>query len=151
MTCLRLFYAADSAHGRMALARPVVLRDEEPWGMLGPLRDDPAWRLLVPEVSAEAISHALHGYLDPLLRQPGVREARTVLRAAQKHLPDRGRCMERGRCAAHDPATCLPCPRVPACYVPPAPAGGEVAAREVARAWAEGHVVVVPVGAGSTG
>lgn len=146
MSILKLFWVVDRARGRVALGRPVVLRDDEPWGMLGPLRDDPVWRSLIPEVGAEQMSHALHGYLDPLLRQPGVREVRSTLRMARRVLPVLGRCLEAARCAAHDEATCLPCPKTPACYVPPAPAGAEVAAREVARAWVDGHVVVVPVG-----
>lgn len=114
--------------------------------MLAPLRDDPAWRSLLPEVPAEAVAHALHGYPLPLLREAGMREPKASLRVARHALPCSGACLERDRCAAHDAARCTPCAKTPACYVPPAPAGGEAPAREVVRAWCDGYVVVVPVG-----
>lgn len=144
--CLHLFFAQDPQHGRVRLARPVVDLDGDPWGRLAPLRQDPVWRALIPEVPGEDLAHALHKYLGPLLRTAGVREPRLSLRVAQRELPRGGSCAESQRCAAHDPGICRPCQRVPACYAPPAAGDAAMPAREVVRAWADGYLVLVPMG-----
>lgn len=146
MSSVLYMFVAEGQGIRILLARPVL--DDvggDPWGRLAPLREDPAWRNLIPEVSAEALSHALHGYVLPLLRE-SVREPLSSLRAAQKSWPHAGACQERNACAAYAPATCRPLGRPPACYVPPSLPAGAAAAREVVHAWASGHRVLVPVG-----
>ncbi len=56
--------------GLIKILRPIVRDGEDPWGGLAPLKGSPYERL-IPVVSGEALSHAQHGYLRPLLKVIG--------------------------------------------------------------------------------
>lgn len=126
----------------MLLARPTP-GDGDPWGDLGALRGTP-WGRLIPEVSGEAMSMAVYGYLGPL-RASGLRDPQACIRAIG---PEANRCAARAQCVMHDPRRCLPCGKVPDCYQPPGlPELAALAARDVLLCWKEGRYVVVVVGA----
>jgi len=134
--------AARNRHGdEVLLARPLP-GSIDPWGDLAVLRDTP-WGPLIPEVSGEVMSLAVHGYLEPL-RAAGLRDPRACLRALD---PPVMRCAQQYSCVAHNPRHCLPCLKVPDCYDPPGLSeGANLAARDVTLCWREGRYVVVVVG-----
>jgi len=132
----------DEEQGFIKLLVPTPAGDD-PWGVLAPLRGT-AWGDQIPEVSAEAVSHALHGWATPLTRVIGVKPY-----VHAKRIPaDVGLCRLHRSCLGAT-ADCRPGVEVPGCYEGPDldAAVARVAAR-VAMAWGEGRFVVVPVGEG---
>jgi hypothetical protein len=107
---------------------------EDPWGALAPLRGT-VWGDQIQEVSGEALSHALHGWAVPLMREIGVDP-----QVRGPRIPE-----ERGRCRLHDGCLgvtpqCRPGVAVPDCYEAP---GDLPIATDVVLAWKEGRYVVV--------
>ena len=125
--------------GEIKILRPVPCRGDR-WGVLAPLKGTP-WGALISEVNGEALSHALHGRLRPLMTQIGP-EPRLLLRRVPEGLR---RCSLATTCPLAK-AVCHPCPKVPACYEPPGLGSSEAgaAAAMVVLAWAEGRYVIVP-------
>jgi hypothetical protein len=132
-------YDIDSKEwARILLLRPIP-RNDDIWGDLAPLRDTP-WGDVIYEITGEALSHALHGHVMPLMRQLGVPPS--VL--AKRIPPGYRRCDLHKNCILAQPV-CEPGPELPACYVPPGvPIEARQAVSVVALAWKEGrHVVVI--------
>jgi hypothetical protein len=113
----------------------------DPWGILAPLRETPL-RPLIPEVSGEAMSHALHGHVTPLMREIGP-DPSALLRRAARIYPE---CAERKQCIAKSDR-CVPSPKLPECFMPEGctPELAEIIVR-VLLSWKEGRYVVVVVG-----
>lgn len=90
----------------------IIIPTTDPWGAAAPLRDTP-WGGLVREVSGESVSHAMHGYATPLVRQlgpPPITVARRMrVRCA---LADGGQCVGAS-------ASCVPGRDMPDCFDPP--------------------------------
>jgi len=135
-------FVISTAHfGDLKVLRPIPLPDE-PWGPLAPLRGTP-WGDLIPTVSGENLSHALHGHAKPLMEEIGP-EPRTLLRRIQD--PHRDCSLSKACLTRGD--YCFPHPKVPECYLPPnleSPA--TLVAAVVALAWAEGRYVLIAEGA----
>jgi hypothetical protein len=136
--------------GEIPILRPVpsevrqgdtVLID--PWGELAPVRDHaPHLARLVPVVTGEEWSDALHGHARPLMLKIGPAPA------ALLKLTDVRECLTKTQCVMYDPKRCQPGKKLPECWWP---AEVEEAARKAAQiitlAWAEGRYVVVVAGA----
>jgi len=138
---------------RVRLLMELVPEDADHWGVLESLRGT-SWESGVKEVSAESLSHALHGRFLPLLQALG-RDPRA---SARRVLPAEGECNLKASCLTWDAALCQPGGSKgkgrrlkhgpPACYEPPLSEGTpqEVveALQRVVFAWREGrHVIVV--------
>ena len=119
------------------------------WGELEPLRGT-SWENGVELLSADSISHALHGYFMPLLREMG----RDPSASAKRIQKDEAECKSQGFCPTWDPKGCRPggLGNPPECYDPPLSEGTDPATvdlfRTVARAWSEGRRTVVVTGEG---
>lgn len=136
------FVISAAGYRDLKVLRPAPTRDS-PWGPLAVLQGT-VWGELIPVVSGEVWSHALHGYMRPLLQVIG-RPPDISLRKVPE--PYRFCVQHSQRCLMAD-ANCHPCGKLPACYEPPGLGTDEArrAAATVALAWAEGRYVVVVVG-----
>ena len=131
------FTLSDTPWGTVQIIR-ILPREGNPWGPLGVLKDTP-WGKLIPEVSGEAYSHALHGHIVPLMREIGPAPQHLL-----KQIPeDFRRCASAKQCLNFAAHTCHPCRKMPECYTPP---GVDGIAAPVAQAWRDGSYVVVVVG-----
>lgn len=130
-----------------------TLGGEEDWGELEPFRGS-SWAHGVTVVTAESMSHALHGMLLPLLRELG-RDPR----ASAKRVSDaEGQCGNLEACPIANKYLCRPGGRKrrehgpPGCYEPPLETGTPVELRDlfykVSQAWKDGRHTVVIVGEG---
>lgn len=147
---LQRFTIKTTDFGDVPVMRPVPTEERQgdtlvidPWGILAPVRDSaPQFARLVPVVTGEAWSHALHGYARPLMLKLGAAPS-----ALLKMTPMR-ECHLKNDCIMYDPRRCCPGKKLPECWWP---AGVEEAARQavslVTLAWAEGRYVVVVEGA----
>lgn len=132
---------ATRDYGSFKILRPVP-RHGDPWGDLAPLKGTP-WEPLVPVVSGEVFSHALHGYAKPLMGVIGPTPG-----ALLRKVPDEVRlCSLRDECVMYLPERCHPCKKLPECYRPDGPGEARLPASVVALAWAEDRYVVVVQGA----
>lgn len=119
------------------------------WGEFEPLRGT-TWEAGVELVSAESLSHALHGYFMPLLREIG----RPPTASAKRVSAEQGECKSKDMCPSWDPKVCRPGGKgvPPDCYDPPLSPweGPELVNlfRTVAHAWKENRHTVVVVGEG---
>jgi len=132
----RRIQLTDPQQGEIKLL-VAVPRDGDVWGVLSPLRDTP-WGEQIQVVSGENLSHALHGWATPLMREIG-----NPPETRAKRIPDEvGVCAIREVCLGATDA-CRPGPELPGCYeldtVDPI-------AVEVAQAWQDGRYVVVVEG-----
>lgn len=138
---------------RVLLLVEQVPEGADHWGVLESLRGT-SWAAGVKEIPADALSHALHGRLLPLLQALG----REPHASARRVTLEEGLCASRKGCIGWDPVLCRPGgvkglgrKRVlgpPECYTPPLAEGTPVDILDlfvqVALAWKEGrHVVVV--------
>ncbi len=136
--------------GTLTLLRPVPTEERQgdtlvidPWGVLGVIRDKvPAIARLIPVVTGEAWSHALHGHARPLMLTIGPAPSALLKMASVRE------CALKNACIMYDAKRCIPNKRLPECWTP---FGVEEAARQavsmVTLAWAEGRYVVVVQGA----
>lgn len=135
--------------GPLKLLRPVPAEERQgdtlvvdSWGVLAAIRDTtPAIARLIPVVTGEAWSHALHGHARPLMLTIGPAPSALLKMAAIRE------CALKNACIMYDAKRCTPNKRLPECWTPE---GVEEAARQavatVTLAWAEGRYVVVVEG-----
>lgn len=111
----------------------------DPWGELAPLRLHPEFARLIPVVSGETFSHAMHGYAKPLM-EVLITEPRYLL---LKIPPAYQVCLLRSHCVMYHKDRCYPSSsKLPECWKPEAEASQAMAI--VTLAWAENrHVVIV--------
>ena len=141
MSSLIYTTARDDTWGPVKLMRPIP-KEGDPWGVLAPLRDT-ALRDLIPIVSGENFSHAMHGRLTPLMREIGP-EPRWVLKKVPYPF---NRCQYEKACPMASPA-CIPKAGVPDCYAPGGGLDYDVLqlASTVILAWADDYYIVVVEG-----
>lgn len=101
----------DREQGPVLLA-VVLPRDGKPWGVLAPLRGTP-WEGLVRVVGGEALSHAVHGWATPLVRELGPNPLAVLRRHPTPCAMSTG-----DQCVGASPA-CRPGRAMPDCYEPP--------------------------------
>lgn len=142
MNGFREITLTDSEWGTILLlvATP---KPDAPWGVLEPLRGT-KWGEHVQEVSGMALSHALHGWATPLMREIGPDP-----KVRARRVPDDiGRCALTQGCVGASP-TCRPGPdSPPGCYEPSGvPTPDASAVTTMVMAWKEGRYVLVVKGA----
>lgn len=93
----------------LAVALP---REGQPWGVLEPLRGT-QWEGLVRTVSGESLSHAVHGWATPLVRELGPNPLAVLRRHPTPCVMSTG-----DQCVGASPA-CRPGRAMPDCYEPP--------------------------------
>ena len=118
------------------------------WGEFEPLRGT-SWEAGVEFYTGEALSHALHNYYMPLLRELG----RDTTASAKRVAEDEGACKSQGFCPTWDAKLCRPGKNGPPdCYDPPLSDGTDPEVVNlfcvVARAWKEGRRTAVVLGSG---
>ena len=123
------------------IMRPLPQR-ENPWGDLEVIRETP-WGALLPVVSGDALSHALHGHTKRLMAQIGTPPAGLC-----KKIQDPYRtCGMIKTCLAASEKNCQPGPKLPDCYDPPSVAPEmKEAITAIALAWKEGRYVIIVEG-----
>ena len=132
------FAVSDPVMGTLRLMA-VTPHEEDPWGILAPIRQT-VWGSLIREVTGEALAHARHGYLSPLLQELGPHPKHLAQKVSDKD----GMCVlfGGGVCAAAS-KYCRPGPKLPECYEPPVAANLQFIIGRVALAWRDGIYVVV--------
>lgn len=115
---IRRIDLTDREQGPVLLA-VVLPRHGDPWGVLAPLRGTP-WEGLVRTVGGEALSHAVHGWATPLVRELGPNPHAVMRRFATPCALSTG-----DQCVGASPA-CRPGRAMPDCYEP-ADADGDLA------------------------
>lgn len=139
---LRRVQLTDPEWGELKLL-VAIPKDGDPWGVLAPLRDT-AWGRQIQVVSSDALSHALHGWATPLMREIGVAPKVHASRIGD----DVGRCGLDGSCLGAR-AECRPGTATPDCYeAPKLRPSVSLMAATVALAWRDGFYVVVADGDG---
>lgn len=134
------FLISSKDFGEYPILRPYP-RDGDSWGDLAPLRGT-QFESLVPVVSGAALSHALHGYLNPLMDEIGP-HPHGQLRQIQG---TQRTCRSARDCPIHG-KYCYPNPKVPDCFSPEGlEAEAQLAAAVVVSAWVEGRYVIVVEG-----
>ena len=143
-------FRLDTAHfGQILVLRPIPSESRQgdvltidPWGCLAPIRDlAPELGRLIPVVTGEEWSHALHGHAHPLMQKLGPRPQDLL-----KMTPIR-KCSLQKSCVMHHPKHCLPNPKLPECWWPDLDPEIQRPVSTVTLAWAEGRYVVVVEGA----
>lgn len=102
---------ADREQGRILLT-VALPRDGDPWGVAAVLRGT-EWEGLVRTVGGEAMSHAVHGWATPLVRELGPGPHATLRR-----IPTPCALSSGDQCVGATPE-CRPGRRMPDCYTPP--------------------------------
>ena len=127
-------------YGDILVLRPYP-RSGNAWGDLAPLRGTPL-EPFITVVSGASLSHALHGFVRPLMQEIGT-HPHGMLRKVQE--PQRT-CRAAKDCFIRS-KDCYPHPKVPGCF---SPSGldpeAQLAASQVIGAWAEGRYVIVVEG-----
>jgi len=147
---LQRFTISTQAFGDVPLMRPTPAEERQgdtllvdPWGVLAPVRDHvPGLARLIPVVSGEVFSHALHGHARPLMLVLGP-TPQALLKMTKVR-----ECALQKDCVMYDVRRCCPNKKLPECWWPQDVE--EVARRAsalVILAWAEGRYVVVVEGA----
>ena len=139
---LRRIELTDDEWGDVKLL-VAIPRDGDSWGILAPLRGT-VWGDQVQIVSGDAVSHALHGWATPLMREIGVAPKVRAHRIDHKA----GFCKLSLSCVGAG-ALCIPGPKMPDCYEAPGfDLAASLVASTVALAWRDGFYVVVVEGDG---
>lgn len=68
---LRNYTLKTKDWGDLLLMSPKSLSDEDPWGVLAPIKETP-WGALIPEISRESYNLAVYGFGSPLVEELGV-------------------------------------------------------------------------------
>jgi len=116
----------------------------DPWGVLAPLREVPLFAQLIPVIEGEALSHALHGWMRPLMESIGPAPEHQVIRIPSPF----DQCSRAKSCIMYNERRCRPrSKKLPECWLPD---GGGLAVQHamstVTLAWVEGRYVVVVAG-----
>jgi len=152
MKLQRFSLDAGSLGGKIQLLRPLPSerRDGDtlivdPWGELAPLRIHPEFATLIPIVTGEAFSHAMHGHMRPLMETIGPEPKHQLIRIPAPH--DKCSLAKEG-CVMHDLQRCRPrSKKLPECWAPVSEdAAAQRAMSIVTLAWSEGRYVVVVEG-----
>ena len=140
MNGLVRYQLEDTTWGSFVVYRPIP-KNNDPWGSLAPLKDT-EWAKFVPVVRGDNMSHALHGYLKPLLDEIGPEP-----RLLTKKIPESvGRCSLYKTCMTAEPK-CIPAGPPPECYEASADSYAVArAATMLVLLWKEGAWVVVVEG-----
>ena len=120
--------------GSLRVLRPLPI-DGDPWGDLAPLRGTPVGNL-IPVVTGNDLSEALHGNPFPLIRSIGPDPA-SLLKRLPRGLHD---CQAGKKCLMRDPKKCFPSIGMSECFIPME--GGESTILVIST-WAEGSYVVI--------
>ena len=110
----------------------------DPWGVLAPLRGT-SWGKQVSVVRGEDLSHALHGWVVPLMRVIGI----DPKHRGQRVDPAEGACALRAGCMGAKPSCHAGSKATPGCFEAE---GIDGIATDVLMAWQEGRYVVVVEG-----
>lgn len=108
---IRRINLQDREQGSILLS-VALPRDGEPWGVLAPLRGT-VWEGLVRTVSGEALSHSVHGWATPIIRELGPNPHAVMRRHPTPCVLSTG-----DQCVGSSPA-CRPGRGMPDCYEPP--------------------------------
>ena len=147
---IQRFTLAAHPFGNLKVLRPIPSEERQgdtliidPWGPLAPIRDFvPQVASLIPVVTGEEWSMALHGHARPLMLKIGPAPS-----AMLKLTPVR-ECSSRKLCVMHHATRCLPNKKLPECWIPD---NVEDEARRalsiVTLAWVEDRYVVIVEGA----
>lgn len=144
MKGLREIDLTTDTQGEVLLLVTVATKEAR-WGAFEQLRGT-SWQKGITEVSGDAMSHALHGYPHPLIRELG----RPPSTNGKKVNDAEGACALHQGCIGWDTAHCRPAGRLkkgehgpPGCYEAPIMGASSIATR-VCLAWKEGrHTIVV--------
>ncbi len=138
---LNRFNLDSQEWGQVQVLRPIPI-DGDIWGDFATLKDTDIGKL-IPIVSGEALSNALHGYVTPLMNEIGPHPHGLL-----KQIPEKYRtCQMFESCIMYDLKVCFPCPKLPACYVPPEVSSiNQEALAIIILAWAEGRYVILVEG-----
>ena len=126
--------------GDILILRPVP-RNGDFWGVLAPLRDT-EWASYIPVISGEDYSHALHGFVTPLVRSIGP-HPHGLSKKVPQSMGYCGRYLDK-TCILADKLICKPGPKTPDCYE-----GNHkdlttaACIALVVRSWKEGRYVIV--------
>ena len=147
---VRRFQINTKHFGTLSILRPIPSETRDgnimwvdPWGPLAPLRKYPDFATLIPVVSGDVMSHALHGRHQPLADT-----LRTEPEYMLLSIPSEFReCAMRSECLLYDARICQPHKDIPECWqcggvAPP----DRSAAAVVVHAWAEDRYVVIVEG-----
>lgn len=147
---IQRFSLTTSQWGEVKILRPTPHEQrvgeaihEDPWGELSPLRET-SFASLIPVVSGEVFSMALHGYAKPLMEQIGPEPRYQLIRIP----PLYRQCSQRKPCLMFDSKVCRPGhKRLPECWAPEVevPAAMRAVAM-VTHAWTEDRYVVIVEG-----
>jgi len=135
-------FSLDSQEwGQILVLRPIPINGDI-WGDFTVLKGTPIGNL-IPVVSGEAYSNAMHGYVTPLMNEIGP-DPHGLL----KQIPKEYRtCQMSQSCIMYDIKTCYPCPKLPACYVPSkVHSDDQEVVAVVILAWVEGRYVILVEG-----
>ena len=132
-------FTLDSVEwGQVKIMRPIPIgKDGDRWGDFAPLKGT-YFEDLIPLVSGEAMSHALHGYIVPLMKEIG-----PVPDALMRMIPKEHRYCAEEKCALRS-SNCYPNPKMIECYIPPNLSfEAQMVAQMIVLAWRENRFVVV--------
>lgn len=139
---------AGSLGGEIRLLRPVpreFRQDDkmivDPWGDLAPLRQEPEFAKLIPVVTGEAFSHAMYGWMRPLMDQLGSEPRFKLMKIVEPY----NRCSARNDCVMFNKDVCQPRhPKLPECWSPDVSDHSVIGPMAVVTlAWSEGRYVIV--------
>ena len=141
MEGLRRIKLDDGAWGEIRICYSIP-RPGNLWGVLKPLQET-SWGKLIPEISGDSLSEALHGNATPFMREAGRAPKDIGRRLTASDATCRLR-QDRSCHLAKDECTVSPLRELPFCYEAPnlEPPHFEIA-NFVAQMWNEGHYVVV--------
>ena len=112
---------------------------DDGWGVLESLLGTPFEEFL-PQVEADLLSHALHGYPDKLMRAIG-RSPEDNLKVFQRKYPTE--CSIKESCWIYEKSKCYVGPKIPFCFD-----WGDPVANYVLTSWKTGRYIVIPIGDG---
>jgi len=142
-------FRVDTRHwGILLLLQPLPKEERQgavmmvdPWGDFACLREVPEFASLIPVVSGDVYSQAMHGYAKPLLEALGREPKFQLIKVPYKV------CSQQDDCVMFNVHRCRPCPKMPECWQPEVEKHLVRAVAVVMLAWAEGRYVVVVEGA----
>lgn len=146
MDRLRLLTIPCSKWHNLNILRALPAKDGDIWGDLAVLRETP-WESSIQTISGDTLSHALHGLILPLQNELGTPP--DVL--GRRMPPESAWCLQKidKTCAFANKTCRVGHPKFQDCYEAPGFGDnyeGKRVASQVARAWRDGHYVVVVKG-----